>query len=76
MYRVSSRDSTHAFTTGMFAASALKPLGADDYLLLCHLTLAPILGLAGGVVARTFAGRPHELEPTRRGEASFDSTSK
>jgi hypothetical protein len=58
MYRVRSLDSTSPFTTGMFAAAALKPLGPDDYLLLCHLTLAPILGLAGGVVARTFAARP------------------
>lgn len=59
LYRVSSSGPTGSVVTGLFPAAALKPLGPDDYLLLCHLILAPVLGLAGGVVARTFAGWPH-----------------
>ena len=70
MYRVRSLDSTSPFTTGMFAAAALKPLSPDDYLLLCHLSLAPLLGLAGGVVARTFAGQPHGHQPAASAKAS------
>jgi hypothetical protein len=55
------RSSTTAgsVVTAMFPAAALKPLHPDDYLLLCHLILAPVLSLAGCVVARTFAGWPH-----------------
>jgi hypothetical protein len=46
----------------------MRPLGPDDYLLLCHLTLAPMLALAGGVAARTFAGHP----PAASAKASPD----
>jgi hypothetical protein len=72
MYRVRSDEPTGSVVTGMFPAAALKPLGPDDYLLLCHLTLAPVLGLAGGVVARAFAGWPHGHEATGSGEESPD----
>ncbi len=59
MYRVRSDAPIGSVVTAMVPAAALKPLGPDEYLLLCHLTLAPVLGVAGGVVARTFAGWPH-----------------
>ncbi len=72
MYRVRSDAPTGSVVTRMFPAATLKPLGPDDYLLLCHLRLAPVLGLAGGVVARTFAGWPHGHEATGSGEASSD----
>ena len=72
MYRVRSYGPTGSVVTGMFPATALKPLGPDDYLLLCHLILAPVLGLAGGVIARSFAGWPHGQEATGSGEASSD----
>jgi hypothetical protein len=72
MYRVRSDASPGSIVTGMFPAATLKPLGPEDYLLLCHLTLAPVLGFAGGVVARTFAGRPHGHEAAGSGEASSD----
>ncbi len=72
MYRLRSHEPTGSVVTGMFPAAALKPLGPDDYLLLCHLTLAPVLALAGGVVARTFAGWPPGYESTGSGEASPD----
>jgi hypothetical protein len=71
MYRVRSDEPTGS-VPAMFPAAALKPLSLDDYLLLCHLVLAPVLGLAGGVVARTFAGSPHGHEATGNGEASSD----
>jgi hypothetical protein len=71
-YRLRSDAQTGSVVTGMFPAATLKPLGPDEYLLLCHLTLAPVLGLAGGVVARAFAGWPHGHEATGSGEASSD----
>jgi hypothetical protein len=69
MYRVRSHEPTGSLVTGMFSAAALKPIGPDDYLLLCHLILAPVLGVAGGAVARTFAGWPHGNEARRSGGA-------
>jgi hypothetical protein len=58
MYRVSySYGPNISPITGMFPATALRPLGPDDYLLLCNLIFGPVLGLVGGVVARIFAGR-------------------
>jgi hypothetical protein len=65
MYGVRRSEPTGSVVTGVFPATALKPLGPDDYLLLCHLILAPVLGLAGGVVARTFAGWPHGQSASR-----------
>jgi hypothetical protein len=72
MYRVSSREPTGSVVTAMFPAAALRPLGPDDYLLLCHLVLAPVLGVVGGAVARTFAGWPHGNEAGRSGGAPSD----
>jgi hypothetical protein len=77
-YRVRSDAPRGSVVTGMFPAAALKPLGLDDYLLLCHLVLAPVLGLAGGVVARTFASWPHghapsEEQPPENSDASAES---
>jgi len=63
MYRA-SHERNGSVANGMFPATALKPLGFDEYSLLCHLMLAPVFGLAGGVVARIFAGRPQVNEPT------------
>jgi hypothetical protein len=64
LYRVSSGGLNVSVTTGIFPTAALKPLGPDDYLLLCDLILAPVLGVGGGVVARAFAGWPRGDEAT------------
>lgn len=42
---------------GMLPSASLRPISLDDYQQLCHTILAPLLGLAGGLVARGLAAR-------------------
>jgi hypothetical protein len=72
MYRVRRYEPNGSSVPAIVPAATLKPVGPDEYLLLCDLILAPVLGLAGGVVARTFAGWPHGHEATGSGETSSD----